>query len=137
MWSHKTHPIQFTLVVDDFGVKYVGKEHAMHLKSVLEEHYTITEHWTGSRYIGLTLDWDYARGQVHLSMPGYVPKALKQFQYKWDGTKQDAPFPSAPIQYGAKQQYATQESQSPPLDKAGKKFIQQVYAESSYSLQER
>ncbi|MGV7235206.1 MAG: hypothetical protein ACQ9ET_03015, partial [Nitrosomonadaceae bacterium] len=126
LWSHKTRPIQFTLVVDDFGVKYVGKEHALHLKSVLEEHYKITEDWTGSRYIGLTLDWDYARGQVHLSMPGYVAKALKQFQYKWDGTKQDAPFPSAPIQYGAKQQYATQESQSPPLDKDGKKFIQQV-----------
>ena len=27
LWKHKTRPIQFTLVVDDFGVKYVGKEH--------------------------------------------------------------------------------------------------------------
>ena len=126
LWAHKTRPIQFTLVVDDFGVKYVGKEHALHLQSVLEEHYKITQDWTGAKYIGLTIDWDYARGQVHLSMPGYVAKALKQFQYQWDGKRQDAPFPSAPIQYGAKQQYATQESQAPALDKAGKKFIQQV-----------
>jgi hypothetical protein len=28
LWKHNTRPIQFTLVVNDFGVKYVGKEHA-------------------------------------------------------------------------------------------------------------
>jgi hypothetical protein len=32
LWKHETIPIQFTLVVDDFGVKYVGEEHAQHLK---------------------------------------------------------------------------------------------------------
>ena len=32
LWAHKTRPIIFTLVVDDFGVKYVGKEHAIHLQ---------------------------------------------------------------------------------------------------------
>jgi hypothetical protein len=25
LWHHVTRPIQFTLVVDDFGVQYVGK----------------------------------------------------------------------------------------------------------------
>jgi hypothetical protein len=25
LWKHDTGPIQLTLVVDDFGVKYVGK----------------------------------------------------------------------------------------------------------------
>ena len=72
-------PIQFTLVVDDFGVKHVGKEHALHLQQTLEEHYKVTNDWTGSRYIGITIDWDYKRRQVHLSMSGYVAKALKQF----------------------------------------------------------
>ena len=28
LWVHKWRPIQFTLAVDDFGVKYVGEEHA-------------------------------------------------------------------------------------------------------------
>ena len=32
LWHHKTQPINFTLVVDDFGVKYVGRERADHLK---------------------------------------------------------------------------------------------------------
>ena len=42
LWTHTTRPIQFTLVVDDFGVKYVREEHAEHLMSVLRESYTIT-----------------------------------------------------------------------------------------------
>jgi hypothetical protein len=31
LWQHEWRPITFTLVVDDFRVKYVGKEHADHL----------------------------------------------------------------------------------------------------------
>ena len=33
LWKHDTRAISFTLVVDDFGVKYVGREHAEHLGS--------------------------------------------------------------------------------------------------------
>ena len=69
------------LSLDDFGVKYVGKEYAQHLKSTLEENYTVTKERAGAPYIGRTLDWDYKRRQVTLSMPHYVKKALKQFQH--------------------------------------------------------
>jgi hypothetical protein len=48
LWKHDTRPIQFTLVVDDFGVKYVGEEHANHLKWALDEHYKLTCDWTGT-----------------------------------------------------------------------------------------
>jgi hypothetical protein len=34
-WLHKTRPIFFTLIVDDFAVKYVGKQHAEHLWNAL------------------------------------------------------------------------------------------------------
>ena len=47
LWSHKGRPIQFTLVVDDFGVKYVGKEHALYLKQTLKENYKVTLEWEG------------------------------------------------------------------------------------------
>ena len=47
IWKHKGIPICFTLVVDDFGVKYVVKEHARQLASVLKEHYEISEDWEG------------------------------------------------------------------------------------------
>ena len=41
LWKHSTRKIQFTLVVDDFGVKYIRQEDADHLKAVLEQHYTV------------------------------------------------------------------------------------------------
>jgi hypothetical protein len=37
MWKHDTHPISFSLVVDDFGVKYVGREHAEHLMECIKK----------------------------------------------------------------------------------------------------
>jgi hypothetical protein len=106
-------------------VKYVGKEHAQHLKNTLEEHYKLTCNWTGTQYIGITLDWDCTKRQVHLSMPNYVKKALKQFQHI-TCKLQHSPYPSIPIQYGAKKQYATQGSTAPLLDNKAKGFIQQV-----------
>jgi hypothetical protein len=125
LWKHDTRPIQFTLVVDDFGVKYVGKEHAQHLKNALKEHYKLTCNWTGKRYIRITLDWDYNKHHVHLSMPNYVQKDLKQFQHK-AGKLQNVPYQSTPIQYGTTKQYVTQESEAPLLDNKAKCFIQQV-----------
>jgi hypothetical protein len=105
LWTHDTWPIHFTLVVDDFGVKYVGKEHALHLYKVLEAHYKLTCDWTGQRCIGITLDWDYKWRQVHLSMQGYVKKALKQFCHEMKH-QQHFPYPCTPIKYGATKQYA-------------------------------
>ena len=32
IWKHEWHPVQFTFVMDDFGVKYVAGKHALHLK---------------------------------------------------------------------------------------------------------
>ena len=42
LWKHDTRPIQFTLVVDNFRVKYVGEEHANNLTRALGEHNTNT-----------------------------------------------------------------------------------------------
>ena len=44
-FTHKTCPIWFTLVVDDFEVKYIGKQHAGHLMNVLKQHYDMEEDW--------------------------------------------------------------------------------------------
>jgi len=58
-------------------------------------------------------------------MPNYMKKALQQFQHI-AGKLQHSPYPSIPIQYGAKKQYATKESTAPLLDDKTKCFIQQV-----------
>ena len=57
LWQHKWRPISFTLVVDDFGVKYVGKQHALHLLTILESKYpAVATDWKGNLYCGITLD---------------------------------------------------------------------------------
>ena len=43
LFRHETRPIWFTLVVNDFGVKYVGKENANHLMNVLRKYYEAAE----------------------------------------------------------------------------------------------
>ncbi len=40
LWRHATRPITFSLVLNDFGVKYVGKEHADHLIGCLKRKHT-------------------------------------------------------------------------------------------------
>eukprot|EP00804_Cyclotella_cryptica_P023951 CCRYP_010059-RA/>CCRYP_010059-RA protein AED:0.46 eAED:0.46 QI:0/0/0/1/0/0/2/0/108 len=46
-WKHDWWPIAFVLCVDDFGVKYVGIEHAKHLLHALNTHYTTSHDWKG------------------------------------------------------------------------------------------
>jgi hypothetical protein len=58
LWLHKTRSIAFTIIVDDFAVKYVGKDNAHHLRNALLCHYEITTDWGGTVYSGMTLKWD-------------------------------------------------------------------------------
>jgi hypothetical protein len=126
LWTHKWRPVQFTLVVDDFGIKYVGDDNLQHLASILREHYDISIDKTGTRYIGIQFDWDYERREVHLSMPGYVTKALKRFQHPTPSKPQNQPHPHIPPKYGAKVQYNEPEDTSPQLNKEATRFIQEV-----------
>jgi hypothetical protein len=51
--------ITFTLVVDDFGIKYTNQDDLDHLLAALHKHYTISVDLTGSKYLGLDIAWDY------------------------------------------------------------------------------
>jgi hypothetical protein len=50
LWLHKMRPIAFSIVVDDFAVKYVGKQHTYHLQNALLKSYELTTDWAGQRY---------------------------------------------------------------------------------------
>jgi hypothetical protein len=50
LWLHKMRPIAFSLVVDDFAVKYVGKQHADHLRNTLLKSYELTTDWAEKVY---------------------------------------------------------------------------------------
>ena len=69
LWKHRMKPVQFTLVVDDFGVEYVGIKHSHHLIETLQKYYEITINWKGDLYCGISLLWDYNNRTVDLDMP--------------------------------------------------------------------
>ena len=88
--------VQFTLVVDDFGVKYVGENHAKHLLKALKsdhkipgDRYKVEEDWEGNLFCGITLDWHYGIGDpsdcvgryLDISMGKYIPKLLAKFKH--------------------------------------------------------
>jgi hypothetical protein len=125
LWRHVTRPIMFSLVVDDFGVKYVGKEHADHLYNALLQYYPTSIDWPGTLYCGITLEWDYAARTVDLSMPGYVAAALHKFHHSKSGRHFYAPSRYTPPNYGATTQYV-KEDNTEPMTKDQTLTLQQV-----------
>ena len=65
LWKHVSRPIAFTLVVDDFAVKYVNKHNADHLVAALKVKYKISKDWTGSLYFGIDLRSDYTNRTLY------------------------------------------------------------------------
>jgi hypothetical protein len=112
--------------VDDFGVKYANKDDVGHLISSLSQNYTINTDWEGTRYLGLTLDWDYSQRKVHLSTPGYIENALIRFGHKKPDKPQMQPYPHTTPTYGTTIQYAKAVDTSPVATKAEEKVIWQV-----------
>jgi hypothetical protein len=126
LWTHEWHSINFSLIVDNFGIKYIGEEHAQHLRQAVQKYYMCLFKKEGDGHCRLPIKWDYASKKVHLLMPTYVEKALKQFQPPPPIVPQDQLHQHIKTMYGAKVQHANPPNTSPPLDKAGKKFIQEV-----------
>ena len=50
IWKHATKDICYSLLLEDFGIKYVGKDTADHLIQALNNLYTISINWNGSLY---------------------------------------------------------------------------------------
>jgi hypothetical protein len=91
--------------MNDFGVKYVGREHAEHLMACIKKNYNISSVWNGRAYCGLTLDWDFKSRTVDLSMPGYIKAAVHKYQHAAPARPEHAPHTWNPPIYVAKTQY--------------------------------
>ena len=75
LWQRDTCPISFSLVVNNFRVKHVGKENAQHLADTVQKYYKCSCDWEGECYCRLTIMWDHEGQEVHLSMSWYTSKA--------------------------------------------------------------
>ncbi|KAG7342946.1 reverse transcriptase RNA-dependent DNA polymerase [Nitzschia inconspicua] len=126
LWRHKTRPIIFSLVVDDFGVKYVNQDDVDHLLGTLRQRYECKADWAGTRYCGLTLAWDYEARTCDISMPGYVERALTRFAHPNPPRPEYSPHTWIKPAYGAKVHFAPDVDTSPQLDAAGIKRVQEI-----------
>jgi hypothetical protein len=81
LWRHESRPLTFTLVVNNFGVKFVNKADVDHLISSIKKTYTLTEAWTGNLYCGIMLRWDYVGRTVNILMPGYIKMKLQEYEH--------------------------------------------------------
>ena len=83
LWRHKWYPIQFVLIVDNFGIEYIEKQHALHLLKILEQNYEITANREGKRLSVIYLLWNYDEQHVkrtcRTSMNGYIDKLLMKY----------------------------------------------------------
>ena len=124
LWFHKTRLISFTLVVDDFGVKYMNKKDIDHLFDIVKEN-PVKIDWTGSKYLGIDIEWHYDKEYVILSMKRYVKKALKEFLHEAPKKPVHGPTKYNRPEYGKKVQYAKNDLEK-PLNKKLKSKIQSV-----------
>ena len=53
LFLHKTRDISFTLVVDDFGIKYTKQADVDHLVAAVWEKYPFKVNWDAKQYIGI------------------------------------------------------------------------------------
>jgi hypothetical protein len=79
LWTLSSGNITFSLVVNNYGIKYVGRNNSQHLLSALKELYSVSTNRGGKIYCGVSINWDYANRHVDISMPGYVEAALHKF----------------------------------------------------------
>jgi hypothetical protein len=127
LWTHKTRPTMFTLIVDDFAINNMSENDADHIINALKKYYTITVDKDAAKYIGLTIKWNYENGKVHIFMPGYLAKTMIRFKHETPTKIQNSPHCHIEIKYGLKQQYVNDEEElSPPLNQEEKKYVQAV-----------
>jgi hypothetical protein len=101
--------------VDDFGIEYENHKDAEELVQILKDHYeAVSEDWEGTLFCGITLDWDYDKKTVDLSMPGYIAKVLLKFQHPHPKIPEHQPAKHNQPQYGTKVQMTEPTDVSPP-----------------------
>ena len=136
LWSHKWRPIQFFLLVYEFGIEYVGKEHTLHLLKTLEHNYEITTDWEGPKFSGIDLASDYnvrhANRIFRISMDGYITRVILKYGNPCPSKPQLSPHKHREVIYGAKEQLNPEDDPSLPLDNQGTKRVQGIVGAPLY-----
>jgi len=132
LWRHKWRPLQFCLIVDDFGVEYVGMEHFDFLLNLLKKFHGVQFNMAGDKLAGISIQWDYPGKRCRLSMPVYIENLLLKFKHPHPPKPRRSPYACLPISYGAKAQLTPESDTSPLLDDKRKHRIQEIVGSLLY-----
>ena len=129
-----TRPVQFPLVVDDFGVKYLWKRERTtpHINEIQTEGYKLSIDWPGTEYCRITLQRDYNMRTLTISMLGYVQNMLVRFKHEPPQRNQYLPYQPQPKKYGKSEDDTIPVDNSLLLNKKRKKVVQQVIGTCLY-----
>ena len=122
----------FSLIVDNFCVQYVDKDHADHLLTALQERYTVTTYWTGTKFAGIDIVWYYTQLTARHSMAGYIKDILIKYRHPLPLKPQHTPHAHLPVTYGATTQLVPNTPNDPLLTPAETKCIQGIVGSLLY-----
>ena len=119
VYSHANNTL-FVLVVDDMAIKYHGHAARQHLLDTLTDAgYGLTLNDKGTKFVGLTVNYQRSAGKLTISMPDYAEKVLKRFSHR-NIQPCESPLLYDPPNYGAQSQRALDDTSDTLSDAANK-----------------
>lgn len=107
LFCHDTRDIFFSLIVSAISVQYT--DNADFVPALSNTVNKVHLDWTGDRFLGITLAWDYTARKVTASMP----KALQCYNFDRSQRKVHSPGAYVQPQYGTHQQLVEMDDSDP------------------------
>ena len=125
LFTHESRPIQFTLIADDFAVKWVNRSDFDHPLHSLETKHTMTCDVDEKQCVGMHLQWNCDTREVVCSMDQHIQDALSELEVTKPKQHFKGPSKSPSVNHGAKIQ-CIEDDTSEPLTPEQTEFIQRV-----------
>ncbi len=113
--EYKWRPIQFCLIVDDFGIEYMGIEHFNHILLVLQRYHQVQTNIAGNKIVGLNVQWDFPSKQVCIDMRLYVKDLLLSLNWPMHKKPQLSPFTTTLLHMARKSSLHQTKIHCPPV----------------------
>ena len=128
LFRHTTLPVAFTLVVDDFLVKFHNRDDAQHLINALTLHgmYKVKVNERADKYLGYNIVYSPDMREISLSMPDSIAKIVVAHCHGVPPPPQLSPAQYTPPSLGVRGPQLTLTDFSPTLPPDQTKYIQRV-----------
>ena len=112
-------------------MKCINLDDVQYLATTLRQLYEITKDWSGSKYLGITIEHNYEAKELAISLPNYVAKMLQKYHIDPNGpcTYLPAPYQFVPNGPNSNKNHHIDES---VINDERQQFIRQVVGSVIY-----